>query len=173
MPSPHAPKHVSKSAQRFSNTDVRQKKSLGQIPDSVRSEFALELRARLVEEARVMGIDEAFIAKVVDTFYDRVRAHPRLGPIFEGAIRGDWTPHLTKMKAFWGGILLHTGAYSGRPMAVHFALSDLESAHFGEWLALFEQTLRDLAPTEAAVDYFMEKATRIGQSMKEALKYRP
>ena len=137
------------------------------------SPHALALRARLVEEALAMGIDEAFIAKVVETFYDRVRTHPRLGPIFDKAIQGDWTPHLNKMKAFWSGILLHTGAYSGRPMAVHFALSDLEPAHFGEWLNLFEQTLRDIAPSEAAVDYFMEKAARIGESMKEALKYRP
>jgi len=44
--------------------------------------FADEARARKAEDAREMGIDDAIISTLVDQFYDRVHAHPSLGPIF-------------------------------------------------------------------------------------------
>jgi hemoglobin len=58
-------------------------------------------------------------------------------------------------------------------MQVHLRTPGIEPAHFGEWLYLFEQTLRDLAPDERAVEYFMVRASRIGESLKLGLYYRP
>lgn len=136
------------------------------------SPHALAAREKVRSDAAALGIDEAFISRLVDEFYDRVRQHPRLGPIFNDAVT-DWPEHLDKLKLFWASVTLHTGSYSGRPMQAHMRVPAIEPAHFGEWLYLFEQTLRDLAPGEGAVDYFMIRAHRIGESLKLGLFYRP
>ncbi len=135
-------------------------------------DHALAARQKIREDAAAIGIDEAFISKLVDEFYSRVREHPHLGPIFNNAVF-DWPEHLNKLKAFWASVALNAGAYSGRPMQAHMRVPAIEPAHFGEWLYLFEQTLRDIAPTEAAVEYFMVRANRIGESLKLGLFYRP
>lgn len=136
------------------------------------SPHALVARQKIREDAAAIGIDEAFISAFVDDFYARVRRHPRLGPIFEGAVH-DWPTHLATLKAFWASVLLSAGAYSGRPMQAHMRVEGIEPAHFGEWLYLFEATIRDHAQTEAAVEYVMERAHRIGESLKLGLHYRP
>lgn len=136
------------------------------------SPHALAARQKIREDAAAIGVDEAFISTLVDTFYERVRVHPYLGPVFNGAVE-DWPEHLAKLKQFWESVALNAGAYSGRPMQAHMRVKSIEAAHFGEWLFLFEQTLRDIAPTEAAVEYFMIRAHRIGESLKLGLFYRP
>lgn len=136
------------------------------------SEHALEARRKIREDAAAIGVDEAFISRLVDEFYARVRVHPRLGPVFETAVE-DWPEHLAKLKLFWQSVALNAGLYTGRPMQVHLRTPGIEPAHFGEWLYLFEQTLRDLAPDERAVEYFMVRASRIGESLKLGLYYRP
>ncbi|MDI7775631.1 group III truncated hemoglobin [Asticcacaulis sp. EMRT-3] len=133
---------------------------------------ALEARQKIREDAAAIGIDEAFIARLVDEFYRRVRQHPHLGPVFDGAVH-DWPDHLARLKLFWASVALNAGVYTGRPMQAHMRVKTIEAAHFGEWLFLFEQTLRDLAPDERAVDYFMVRASRIGESLKLGLFYRP
>ena len=129
-------------------------------------------RQKIRQDAAAIGIDEAFISRLVDTFYDRVRRHERLGPIFDAAV-ADWPEHLAKLKQFWASVALNAGAYAGRPMQAHLRLPTIEPAHFGDWLLLFEETLRDIAPSEAAVDYFMVRAHRIGESFKAVLYFRP
>ena len=136
------------------------------------SEHALNARRKIREEAAAIGIDEAFISRLVEDFYGRVRAHERLGPIFDAAI-DDWPEHLAKLKQFWAAVALNAGTYEGRPMQAHLRQPAIEPAHFGEWLYLFEQTLRDIATDEAAVEYFMVRANRIGESFKAALYFRP
>lgn len=136
------------------------------------SPHALEVRRKIREDAAAIGIDEAFISRLVDAFYARVRQHPRLGPVFETAVT-DWPEHLDKLKAFWASVALNAGTYSGRPMQVHLRTPGIEPAHFGEWLYLFEQTLRDLCEDERAVEYFMVRAHRIGENLKLGLYYRP
>jgi hemoglobin len=140
------------------------------------SEHALEARRKIREDAAAIGIDEAFISRLVDEFYARVRVHPHLGPVFDSALGGapnDWPDHLAKLKQFWESVALNAGVYTGRPMQAHLKVKTIEPAHFGEWLFLFEQTLRDLAPDEQAVDYFMVRANRIGESLKLGLFFRP
>ncbi|ESQ85853.1 hypothetical protein AEAC466_01355 [Asticcacaulis sp. AC466] len=136
------------------------------------SEHALAARQKIRQEAAAIGIDEAFISRLVDEFYDRVRLHPHLGPVFNGAVE-DWPEHLAKLKQFWESVALNAGVYSGRPMQAHLKVRTIEAAHFGEWLYMFEQTLRDIAPGEAAVEYFMIRASRIGESLKLGLFFRP
>ena len=139
---------------------------------SMSSEHALEARRKIREDAAAIGVDEAFISRLVDEFYRRVRLHPHLGPVFNGAVE-DWPEHLAKLKLFWQSLALNAGVYTGRPMQAHMRVPSIEPAHFGEWLHLFEQTLRDLAEDERAVEYFMMRANRIGESLKLGLFYRP
>jgi hemoglobin len=136
-------------------------------PDPVAS-----ARQKIRQDAAAIGIDEAFISRLVDEFYDRVRKHERLGPIFDAAVT-DWPEHLAKLKQFWASVALNAGAYACRPMQAHLRLPAIEPAHFGDWLLLFEETLGDIAPSEAAVEYFMVRAHRIGESFKAALYFRP
>jgi hemoglobin len=125
-------------------------------------------RQDILLRAAKMGIDEAFIGALVDTFYTRVRAHPVLGPVFGAAIT-DWDPHLARMKDFWSSVALNSGRYSGRPVPAHKKHPHIQNWHFNIWLALFHQTLIDTAKTPDAVIYFMERAERIGRSVQRAL----
>ncbi len=126
-------------------------------------------RRREIEAVAVkMRIDEAYISRLVDAFYDKVRVHPVLGPVFDEKI-SDWEPHLAKMKDFWASVALNAGRYSGKPVPKHVALTSVQEWHFDIWLALFRETLDETAPTPQAADYFMERAERIAQSLKLAM----
>jgi len=109
------------------------------------------------------GIDDAMIARLVDGFYDRVRADPLIGPVFNERI-SDWGPHLEQMKLFWSSVALMSGVYHGRPMPKHLPLP-IDARHFDRWLELFEATARDLCPPIAA-DHFIERARRIAESLE-------
>ena len=124
-----------------------------------------EIQARAAE----MGIDDAYIDLLVETFYQRIRAHALIGPIFEGEIGDNWAPHLARMKDFWASVALNAGRYSGKPVPAHQKLTGVEPWHFNIWLSLFRQTLEDTAPTPAAVPYFMERAERIAESLQLAM----
>lgn len=124
-----------------------------------------EIQARAAE----MGIDDAYIDLLVETFYQRIRAHALIGPIFEAEIGDNWAPHLARMKDFWASVALNAGRYSGKPVPAHQKLTGVEPWHFNIWLSLFRQTLEDTAPTPAAVPYFMERAERIAESLQLAM----
>lgn len=126
-------------------------------------------RAEIQAHAAALGIDEDYISLLVDSFYEKIRAHPALGPIFNDAIKDNWGPHLAKMKDFWASVALNAGRYSGRPVPAHAKLTTVHPAHFSVWLGLFHQTLEETAPTPAAVLYFMERAERIAQSLQLAM----
>lgn len=128
-----------------------------------------ERREAIRAHAATLGIDEAYISTLVETFYGRVRADAVLGPVFENAIGDHWPEHLARMKDFWASVTLNAGRYSGRPVPAHKKHASIRPEHFGTWLALFEQTLVDTAPTAAAVPYFMERAHRIARSLQLAL----
>lgn len=117
-------------------------------------------------------IDEAMIERLVRAFYGRVRAHPRLGPIFERAIGDDWEPHLQKMFGFWSSVMLQTGRYRGNPMAVHMRLDGVDPTHFEDWLALFRETAAEECPPEIA-GQFVARAERIAQSFRLGMFYDP
>lgn len=53
---------------------------------------------------------------LVNTFYDKVKTNQTLGCSFNDVAKVDWTPHLPRMYAFWGGILLGEHSFSDNPM---------------------------------------------------------
>lgn len=130
---------------------------------------AEERRKAIQTNATAMGIDEGYISELVETFYERVRANPDLGPIFDNVIGDNWGPHLARMKDFWASVALNAGLYSGKPVPKHQKLEHVTPKHFETWLALFRQTLEDTAPSPAAVLYFMERADRIANSLQLAM----
>ncbi|NNJ76330.1 MAG: group III truncated hemoglobin [Anderseniella sp.] len=130
-------------------------------------------REQVQREALRMGIDEDYISVLVDTFYDRIRSHDVLGPIFSDAIGSNWELHLEKMKKFWSSVARNTGQYSGKPVPSHQKLTQVQQSDFAIWLDLFKQTLANTAPTPQAADYFMERADRIARSLKMAMFDRP
>jgi hemoglobin len=103
------------------------------------------------------------IERLVHAFYDKVRTDAVLGPVFDARIQ-DWEPHLAQMCAFWSSVALLTGRYHGTPMVKHAPLP-VDAAHFDRWLALFEQTAREVCPGEAEA-HFVERARRIAASLE-------
>jgi hemoglobin len=99
-------------------------------------------------------VSEAAIDELVAAFYARVREDALLGPVFDERIT-DWDTHLARMGLFWRSVLLGQTGYRpdrGSPRALHARLDGATLAHFDRWLALFEETARDvLAPASAAI----------------------
>ena len=119
-----------------------------------------EITAAIVRDT---GIDEAMIEKLVHAFYARVRQDPLLAPVFDAKI-ADWNSHLERMCAFWSSVALLSGRYHGQPMDKHARLP-VDSGHFDRWLALFEETARDICPP-AAAKHFIDRAHRVAQSLE-------
>jgi hemoglobin len=113
------------------------------------------------------GLTEEMMARLVREFYTRARLDPLLGPIFEARLSGHWEEHFAKLTDFWSQIGLRTGRYEGRPLPAHAALG-LEPEHFKTWLALFEQTARDVLPPDGA-RFFAARAHRIAESFQIGL----
>ena len=125
---------------------------------------AAERRERITAEiVERTGITEALIERLVHAFYVKVRADAVLAPVFEARI-GDWRPHLERMCAFWSSVALMSGRYHGTPMAKHMPLP-VDADHFDRWLALFEETAREVC-APAAATHFVELARRIAASLE-------
>lgn len=137
------------------------------MSDAVRG--ASERRAEIQRHANAIGIDEAYISLLVDEFYRRVRLDPVLGPIFDEAIGDRWDHHLPRMKSFWASVALNAGTYSGQPVPAHKKLTRVQQSHFARWLSMFQATLEETASTPEAVSYFMERASRIAESLQLAM----
>lgn len=80
---------------------------------------------------------------LVNTFYDKVRSHDFLAPIFNEKIKDRWPEHLEKMYRFWQTVLLEEHTYFGSPFPPHAGLP-VEHEHFEHWLTLFHQTISEL-----------------------------
>ncbi len=122
--------------------------------------------------AAIDRLSEGDIARLVDDFYAKIRADAELGPIFMRAIPGDWGPHLATMRNFWSSVMLTSGRYKGNPVAVHGQVAGIEMELFDRWLALFDESCRELFVPDIA-DVFYSKAVRIAESLKLAPFYRP
>ena len=130
---------------------------------------AIAARAERRIEAAAIGIDDAFIAALVDRFYGSIREDAMLGPIFGSRIE-DWPAHLAQMNRFWQSILLGTGSFTGNPMVKHMAIPTIGQDHFQQWLRLFYQTLRDIAPTVEATDQIGARARMIAESLLSGIR---
>lgn len=114
-------------------------------------------------------LTEQDLETLVDRFYEQVRVHPELGPVFNAAI-DDWPEHKRMLTAFWSSVALGTRSYRGNPMASHRP-HPIRAEHFEQWLSLWQSTANEvLAPEHAA--RVMEYATRIGSSLRYGLGLR-
>ncbi|HET8941212.1 MAG TPA: group III truncated hemoglobin [Rudaea sp.] len=110
------------------------------------------------------------IAVLVDTFYDRIQVHPVLGPIFNDVV-SDWGAHKQRLTSFWCSVALGTRSYRGNPLAMHQPLP-INAAHFRQWLALWQQTTRDVLGDEPG-QHMLDYAQRIARGMQMGLNLLP
>ena len=116
------------------------------------------------------GITEEALKVLVDTFYDKVRRDPLIGPVFNGAIE-DWPEHLEKLQSFWSSVMLTSGRYKGRPLPAHIKHADaISSTSFERWLAIWRETTSELLDPKSAAA-LQEKAGRIAESLSLGISF--
>ena len=126
--------------------------------------YAEQARARKAADALAIGIDDALISNLVESFYDTIRDDDLLGPIFSKHV-ADWPPHLARMKDFWASVTMESGRFRGNPMVKHIAVGGLGQNHFDRWLQLWEATVEVAVPNAKAADVFLKAARRIAASL--------
>ena len=112
-------------------------------------------------------IARADIERVVTSFYEAVRRHPGLGPVFAAHV-SDWPAHEAKVAAFWAGAILQERGYDGNVVAAHVSAGNVQPGMFSVWLSLFDTILkRELDEDQAAA--WSELAHRIGRSLRASV----
>ena len=94
------------------------------------------------------------IERLVNQFYERVKADLLIGPVFTEIARVNWEKHLPLMCDFWENAILFTGTYQGNPMDLHKHLHKampLLQEHFQQWNHLFITTVDGLFSGEKAL----------------------
>lgn len=115
----------------------------------------------------IENIDD--IKKMVDIFYGKVRKDHLIGPIFNDKIQNHWPEHLSKLYAFWQGILLGEQTYSGFPFPPHAQLP-INKEHFDRWLTLFTETVDSIFVGPTATEA-KNRAYKIAGIFQEKLEY--
>ena len=110
-------------------------------------------------------LNRASITTLVNDFYTDIRQESLLGPIFNGAIGGNWETNLARMVDFWCSVMLASGEFKGNVFGKHMQIQGVEMAHFRRWFGLFETHVRRLFAPKVA-DEFMVVAKRIGASLQ-------
>lgn len=111
------------------------------------------------------------IRLLVDNFYNDIRTHPRLGPIFNNAIGTsdtDWEPHLQKITHFWSSLFLGTKSYRGNPLKAHRDLPLFPIELFDDWLKLFHDKVAEIFVSDICEE-FKTKSEMIAKSLKLGL----
>jgi hemoglobin len=103
---------------------------------------------------------------LVNTFYNQMRQHEILGPVFNERIADRWPEHLEKMYRFWQTVLLEEHTYFGTPFPPHAKLP-VTSLHFEKWLELFHKTVNTLFMGKKA-----EEAKWRGSRMAEMFEWK-
>ena len=85
------------------------------------------------------------VSLLVHRFYEKIRRHAVLGPIFNGIIT-DWDAHLITLTDFWETQLFLKRTYLGNPVAAHQEVDarmhhTITPEHFGLWMNLWFETL--------------------------------
>ncbi|MBS0381889.1 MAG: group III truncated hemoglobin [Proteobacteria bacterium] len=109
------------------------------------------------------NLDESLLAEQVGRFYDKVRADPLLGPVFNPLV-DDWDAHKVLMTSFWATVALGSGHYRGNPLAKHQPLP-IGAEHFQRWLALWRETAHAALDADSAA-LLIGYAERIGYGMR-------
>jgi len=107
----------------------------------------------------------------VDTFYNKVRIDPTIGPVFAAAIPSDdhWPAHLERMYSFWNTVLFAVRDYRGNPFAKHATLP-IEARHFERWVALMTETIDEIFEGEKAEEVKM-RASKMSLLFQSKLQY--
>ena len=108
-------------------------------------------------------IDEESIAKLMHSFYFKVRFNEHLGPVFAKRIPDDdqsWERHKEHIGSFWEGVLLGKVGFKGAPLQAHYNLMPFPQELFYVWLALFEESLDEVYEEEPKA-IFMARAEGI------------
>lgn len=87
------------------------------------------------------------VARMVESFYDKVYKDEVLRPMFVDVAGVDLEDHLPVMNRFWNAVLFGETNYRGNPMEVHRVLDTkkpLNECHFIRWLSLFRMTVDEL-----------------------------
>jgi hemoglobin len=116
-------------------------------------------------------IEESSIKCLIDRFYGKVNADPQLAPVFQAAIGStdaEWQPHLRKMYAFWGAVMLNRPGYRGNPFQKHKDLPAFDPTLFDRWLALFAETAHEVYVPEIAARY-IDRSQMIAAGLKAGL----
>jgi hemoglobin len=116
------------------------------------------------------AVDSVAIARLVDHFYEKVRADDEIGPVFNAAVH-DWDAHKRLLTSFWCSIALRAGTYRGNPMAAHRPLP-IRAEQFDRWLALWQETCGEHLEVDDAAQ-MLDYARRIGDSLKRGLGLYP
>ena len=104
------------------------------------------------------------IESVVSVFYERIRNHPGLGPVFDVHVT-DWPTHEEKVADFWANTILHEKSYEGSPMSAHIKAGNVKPGMFPTWLELFDSVLEEeLSESQAAA--WSTLVHRIGRSLR-------
>lgn len=128
------------------------------------------MRSFMTESARMTALPPRFdvtrpqIESVVAEFYDLIRRHPGLGPVFAAHVT-DWPAHEAKIARFWANAILHERSYDGNPQRVHVEAGDVRAGQFDVWLALFDNVLTRQLPPATAVAW-SALAHRIGRGLR-------
>ena len=112
------------------------------------------------------ALTQRHLAELVDRFYERVRADPELGPVFNAAI-DVWPDHKRMLTQFWSSVALGIRSYRGNPMAAHRP-HPIRAEHFDRWLSLWRQTACDVLPPDQ-VERVYAYAEKIGYSLRYGL----
>ncbi len=124
---------------------------------------------QLKQAVEIIGIDQAYLTRMLEFFVARLRADKRLCRVFEGKSTKDRRAQVTRMRAFLLDVALHDGGSTGRLIEVHRNLPGLRREDFDRWLELFRATLEETAPTPEAANYLVTRAERIAQGLTAAL----
>ncbi len=116
---------------------------------------------------RKFDISAEEINRVVAVFYDRIRTHAVLGPVFANHVT-DWPEHEEKIAGFWRNAILREGSYNGNPMRVHVSRPDIKAEHFPDWLDLFYQVLSEELPHDIGRKWAV-LAQRIGEGFRTGI----
>ncbi|HET8899024.1 MAG TPA: group III truncated hemoglobin [Rhodanobacteraceae bacterium] len=111
-------------------------------------------------------ISHESLARLVDRFYDKVSADPKLGAVFNPIVE-DWPEHKRLLTSFWSSVALRAGSYRGNPLAMHRPLG-IDRSHFERWLELWRATVPEVLDNDGAAQ-MIDYAERIGQGMRMGL----
>jgi len=102
---------------------------------------------------------------LVNSFYDRAKTDPLLGPQFSHI---KWSTHLPIMYRFWSSMILGERSYQGNPFQRHINLP-LGEEHFTAWVNLFTQVVNDNFSGEKA-DEIKMRAQGIARTFQYKMK---